>query len=223
MLPSAKIQKMKLKKQKQVMQMMTTMNPDGILIVDTDGVIQFVNPAGALLFGRTKDELIGKAFRFPLVVGERVEIDIVRPLNELRVEMGIAEMRLGNIIWEGEKADLASTRYITEIKRTEKALREMNEAIAQEIQEREQAQNQSQEANQKLTNWVKALESRNQEITLLNDMIDLLQAGFTVEEACQVIIPLIKNLFPNTYGSIFKINDSRMLVEAIAIFWGKLP
>ncbi|NEO52152.1 MAG: diguanylate cyclase [Okeania sp. SIO3B5] len=212
-----------LKRQKKVMQMLTTMNPDGILIVDTEGVIQFVNPAGALLFGRTEDELIGKAFGFPLVVGERVEIDIVRPLDELCVEIGMAEMRLGNIIWEGKEAYLASFRDITERKRTEKTLREMNEAIAQEIQEREQAQNQSQEANKKLTNWIEALESRNQEITLLNNMIDLLQACFTVEEACQVILPLIQNLFPNTYGSVFKISDSRMLVEAIANWGEKIP
>jgi PAS domain S-box-containing protein len=95
-------------------------NADGIIVVDASGTIRFVNPAAEKLFGRTRHDLVGTQFGFPLVAGETTEIDIVHRANEGKS----AEMRVVEIGWEGERCSLASLRDITDRKRAEAALRE---------------------------------------------------------------------------------------------------
>ncbi|MBL7176161.1 MAG: PAS domain S-box protein [Desulfobacteraceae bacterium] len=91
-------------------------NTDGIIIVDQNGITRFVNPAAESLFNRKPEELLGKMFGFPLVVGESVEIDIVCKGGDTVV----VEMRSVEIDWEGEKAYLATLRDITEISQSRK-------------------------------------------------------------------------------------------------------
>jgi PAS domain-containing protein len=88
---------------------------DGILIVDNKGVVRFVNPAAEVLFSCKAEEFLGRLFGFPVVSGETIELDIVHG------EAGkiIAEMRVVEIDWEGERAYLASLRDITERKQAE--------------------------------------------------------------------------------------------------------
>ena len=93
-------------------------NADGIIILDADGIVHFVNPAAEILFGRKAEELLGELFGFPLVVGTRMEIDIIRKSGE----KAVAEMRVVETNWEGESAYLASLRDITERVRMEEAL-----------------------------------------------------------------------------------------------------
>jgi diguanylate cyclase (GGDEF)-like protein/PAS domain S-box-containing protein len=91
--------------------------------------------------------------------------------------------------------------------------------IFEEITQRKQTEQALQEANQKLRSWVKELEQSTQEITLLNEMSDLLQACLSVEEAHSAIATLVQPLFPNISGGVFTISSSRQIVEAMAI-WG---
>jgi PAS domain-containing protein len=93
---------------------------DGIVIVDQDGVVRFVNPAAEALFGRKANELEGEVLGFPVVAGETTELDIVRKGDGTAV----AEMRVVETKWEGENAFLASLHDVTERKRSEEALRE---------------------------------------------------------------------------------------------------
>ncbi len=95
-------------------------NADGIIIVDQDGWVQFVNPAAEALFTRSADALLGEPFGFPCIVGETAELDIIRRAGEITV----AEMRVVETEWGGEPAYLASLRDITHRKRAEDALRE---------------------------------------------------------------------------------------------------
>ncbi|MBA7619691.1 hypothetical protein ES703_27032 [subsurface metagenome] len=65
-------------------------SPDGIVIVDREGIVQFVNPASEYLFGRKAEELVGELFGLPLMKDEVIEVDIIQ-----RGERpGIAEMRV---------------------------------------------------------------------------------------------------------------------------------
>ena len=88
-----------------------------------------------------------------------------------------------------------------------------------DITERKQTEQSLQEINEKLRGWVLELEQRTQEITLLNEMSDILQACRTVEEAHGAIATLVQPLFPNVSGGVFAISASRTLVEAVAT-WG---
>lgn len=83
---------------------------DGILIVNRQGVVRFVNPSGAQLFGRDADSFAGCSFGYPLGGEESVEIDI--PQGEGKSI--IAEMRVAPILWHDEECYVASLRDITE-------------------------------------------------------------------------------------------------------------
>jgi len=88
-------------------------------------------------------------------------------------------------------------------------------AVQQELAEREQAE-------EKLGATVTELEQHNREITLLNEMGDLLQTCRTVEEASAVVAQFAQKLFPKQSGALCLIAASRNLVEAIAT-WGAAP
>ena len=45
-------------------------NPDGIIIVEKNGIVRFVNPAAESLFGRKVEELVGETFGFPMDLEE---------------------------------------------------------------------------------------------------------------------------------------------------------
>lgn len=105
-------------------------NADGIVIVDTDGIVRFVNPAAEALMGCKAAELVGEVFGFPVVTGENIEIDVLHRDGSTAV----AQMRVVETRWEGALAYVASLRDITEHKRIEEALerlRHQNELILQ--------------------------------------------------------------------------------------------
>lgn len=84
-------------------------NADGIVIVDQCGTIRFANPAAEVLLDQSHEDLLNQPFGFPIVEGQNTEIDIVR-----RGEPRVAEIRVVEIEWEGQRAFLASLRDITE-------------------------------------------------------------------------------------------------------------
>jgi PAS domain S-box-containing protein/diguanylate cyclase (GGDEF)-like protein len=96
---------------------------DAIIIVDGKGIMRFINPAAEILFGRKGEGLEGKSFGFPVVPGEKTEIDIVRKGGGIAV----AEMRTVETEWDKEPAYLVSIRDITERKRMEEELRQSEE------------------------------------------------------------------------------------------------
>lgn len=103
-------------------------NADPIIIIDDRLAIRFVNPAVTRLFGRKSEEMIGSIFGFPLPQKEDAsEIEIINAKGKAI----IAEMRVVPILWEEEKAFLASLRDITEHKRM---LTELEQARRQDLQ-----------------------------------------------------------------------------------------
>lgn len=101
-------------------------NPDGIIIVDKDGIVLFFNEVAMFLFNRRRKEFIGKPFAIPLVAGDLTEIDIIRANKELGTA-GTAEMCVTEINWEGKSAHLVSIHDITELKHVERLKAELTE------------------------------------------------------------------------------------------------
>ena len=93
------------------------------------------------------------------------------------------------------------------------------QGIARDITRRKKTEAALQEANQKLEAWVDELEQRTREMTLLNEMGDILRACLTVEEAYGVIVRVAQQIFPVQVGALYVIAPSRNLVEAVAV-WG---
>lgn len=93
------------------------------------------------------------------------------------------------------------------------------QGIARDITKRKKTEADLQEANQKLEAWVNELEQRTHEMTLLNDMGDILRACLTSEEAYNVIVRVAQQIFPVQVGALYIIAPSRNSVEAVAV-WG---
>jgi len=62
----------------------------------------------------------------------------------------------------------------------------------------------------------------NLKITVLEQLIDSLQACFSIEEAYKTIAPLMQQLFPNETGAIYVVNAAKTQLKAIAT-WGPIP
>jgi len=99
---------------------MIKQNADGIIIVDRKGIMRFVNDAAESLFGRKSKELVGEIFGFTVIKDETMEIELACTRGELVT----VEIRVVEIVWEGEMVYLASLRNITERKKAEEKLKE---------------------------------------------------------------------------------------------------
>ena len=94
---------------------------DGIVIVDEDGVIRFLNAAAETLFGRKAAALLGSDFGFPVMADAATEIEVLRP----GAEAVVAELRTVEINWDEQPALLISLRDITDRLRAEQQSREL--------------------------------------------------------------------------------------------------
>ncbi len=88
---------------------------EGVMVLDTEGRALYENPMATLMLGRTKDKSTGPVFHQPLVPGQRIEVDIIRPEGE----SGLAGVRVGSTEWKGQPAYLATMRDITVRRRAE--------------------------------------------------------------------------------------------------------
>jgi len=94
------------------------LNADGLMVLDQDGIILFLNPAAVEMLGREQDELLGEQFGHPLIPGSDTEIELLSNSGEARV----VELRGRETEWSGQTALLVSFRDITERKRAEERI-----------------------------------------------------------------------------------------------------
>jgi len=76
-----------------------------------------------------------------------------------------------------------------------------------------------QQTNQQLNDRIGELDQRHDEMVVLSEISDFLQACSTVEEACTTIINLVELLFPICSGGIFMTSVSRNRLEKV-VSWG---
>jgi len=109
-----------LEEREKQLRILTEKNADGIIIVDKNKVVRYVNPAAVVLFGDSREDLLGKVFTFPVIGNEKKEIKI---LHNDKVKT-IIETHVAEIDWEGEVAYLISLRDITTRKQIEEELQQ---------------------------------------------------------------------------------------------------
>jgi len=98
---------------------------DGIIVVDQEEIVRFVNPAAANLFGYKSEDILNQKWSYPIVPTDYLEVDIVRANGE----PGVAEMSAVETTWEGKKACLTSLRDITNRKEAEESLRKSEKQL----------------------------------------------------------------------------------------------
>ncbi len=96
----------------------TEHNTEGLLVVDSLGIVRFANPAARSQFGGR--ELVGEAFGNSRVHGDCTEIEVFSSDGS----HGVAEMRTTDTEWFGERATLVILRDVTAMRQAEQQLRE---------------------------------------------------------------------------------------------------
>jgi len=190
---------------------------DGAIVGLTPGcVITTWNPAAEQLFGYAAADAVGRGVdilippgftRRPSVLervarGERIErheTEVVRKDGSLlSISLNASPMRNDHGIVVG----ISSIAYdTTEERRARVALRGAHDDLARSVAE---------------------LERRNIEVTLLNEMSDLLQSCADLDEVSKVIRKYARQIFPGQAGAVSVIAPSRNLLEMVAT-WGETP
>jgi diguanylate cyclase (GGDEF)-like protein/PAS domain S-box-containing protein len=99
---------------------------DGILVLDRDGCLVFLNPAAEHMLGRPASEMLGEHIGFPMVPGvPQIELELVTRDGSERV----AEMQVAEVEWDGGPAYVASLRDVTERKRLEERYRRASQTL----------------------------------------------------------------------------------------------
>jgi signal transduction histidine kinase len=94
-----------------------TSTPDGLLVLEEDGIVRYANPAAEELFQRASGSLAGEPFGLPHVAGLR-DIELVLDDGSLRT----VEMRAVTTTWEGAPVWVLALRDATEQRHREQEL-----------------------------------------------------------------------------------------------------
>lgn len=106
-------------------------NGDGIIIVDRNRMIRFINPKGEAFLGKSDKGYAGKKFNYPIAKVKSAEIKIVRSNGK----PGTGEMHVVETEWDSKPGYLISIRDITDRKRL---FEELEKAHQQQIETRDQ-------------------------------------------------------------------------------------
>jgi PAS domain S-box-containing protein len=105
---------------------------DGMIVLDRDGYVLYVNPAAEALFSMPASDMVGRMFGFPIVRDEPVELYLLREFKAFVA----AEMRLVEVAWAGEPSYLISFRDLTDRIAAEQAMRRSRDELEAIVSER---------------------------------------------------------------------------------------
>jgi diguanylate cyclase (GGDEF)-like protein/PAS domain S-box-containing protein len=223
-----------LKQAKDYLENVLDNSADAIGIVDRKGNIIKWNKASADAFGYSAAELTGKS-AFELYADKSELEEMLTRLrrdgsvrgHEIHMKKKDGSIPLFalsiNLLYDQHHDIIGSVcvaRDRSEIKRTLHDLAALNEQLQIEIAERREVEAALQAANDNLKDIIRQFEQRNREITLLNEMGDLLQACLTCQEAYEGIAHFAASLFPDESGALFILNAPKTLMESVTA-WGQ--
>jgi PAS domain S-box-containing protein len=112
----------------QFLRTLVEQSADGMMVIDTEGVVRFANPAAKEMFEAQAPELVGHPLS-TLPIDEKGEITLPSVTGQRTIEA-----RVTDITWQGQAAQLAILRDVTErvtikaeLREEQRLLRETNE------------------------------------------------------------------------------------------------
>jgi signal transduction histidine kinase len=107
---------------------LVALTPESVIVVGTDGVVQFANEAALKLFDKDRERFVGSLFGFAAKAGEILQIEIPR-----RGEQRIGELRVVDCEWSGRPAYLVVVLDISVRKRVERLQDEFVATVSHEL------------------------------------------------------------------------------------------
>jgi signal transduction histidine kinase len=105
---------------------------DAMIVLDSDGVIRYVNLAGMALFNMAGDDMVGKMLGFPLILQEPVDMYVLREF----LDFVAVEMRMVEVEWKDEPSCLVSLRDVTWRVKYEEDLSRSRDELEVQVQAR---------------------------------------------------------------------------------------
>lgn len=113
------VERFRTQSQQHYLEKVMAANPDAVLVIDSEGIVQFANEAASEFFGRTRQELIGHPLNIELGNSPLEEIEVIRGNDLLSGEVRVAVLE-----WMRKPATLVTIRDRSEFKRIENQLRQ---------------------------------------------------------------------------------------------------
>lgn len=107
-------------------------NPDGIIIIDPEGIVRFSNEKADSMFGRAEQSITGTLFGSPVIIDDNSELSITISGSGTRY----IEMSAVGIRWKNQPMTLLSLRDITEKKIIEERLQRLTGELEIKVEER---------------------------------------------------------------------------------------
>jgi diguanylate cyclase (GGDEF)-like protein/PAS domain S-box-containing protein len=186
---------------------------DIVALHELNGSIVYISPSAEKITGRSPADLMGV-----------LPAEVILPEDWLPVKHAV-DSRLSQgqdltIQWRCLSIDgsyIWMETSLHPIFKEDRPFRYLS--TSRNITERKQAEEALYEANQQLQVSIVEMEQRNQEVTLLNEMGDLLQGCLSVLDVYQIVEVYCPRLFEDFSGALLMTNPSRKQVEAMAA-WG---
>ncbi len=190
-------------------------SPLAIMTLDPQGCVRLWNPAAESIFGWRSSEVVGQpppflaenpSPEFQDLYSRGLKGEPVRGGGECRDRNSmVMDFSFSMFPFYGPQDELTGIM-----------------AVLEDVTERRQMEEELFKANEKLKVWVYEFSRRNRDITLLNEMGDLLQACNTLEEAYAGVGQYMPLMFPEGSGALFVHQEKREVLEAV-VHWGDSP
>ena len=189
---------------------------DAIISIDESQRITLFNQGAEQVFGYQAVEAIGQPL--DLLLPKRFTGVHRQHVKEFRKSFRTARKMGSRQEIYGRRKDGTEFPAEASISKFESEGEAILTVILRDISERKQVEIALQQVNEQLISKVDELKQRHQEMVLLGEMNEFLQACLSVEEAYQALGDLLQPLFPHCSGGLFILN-SNQLVEAVTV-WG---
>ncbi len=107
-------------------------NADGVIIVNENGLVLYLNPAAEKILGLQAEDFIGVIFGYPIATQSAIELDLISKNGRPK----IVEMRVARSEWDGSQAYIASLRDISVQKHLQKELEAAHRKIQAQLEEK---------------------------------------------------------------------------------------
>jgi diguanylate cyclase (GGDEF)-like protein/PAS domain S-box-containing protein len=189
-------------------------NPLGIVVHDREGRVQLCNEAFARLFLYSREEIVGH-FLDPLICQPDDAVE-AKALTLRATSGDLLHQTVRRRRKDGKTLDLELHAVSISLDGQDHGAY----AIYKDVSEQMKAAAQARDHSESLNRLVAELQLHTKQMTLLNEMGDLLQCSATSEEAHAVVGQIAKRLFlVSTAGTLFIFKSSRNLLEAVT-HWG---